>query len=186
MEKIQYPQEVCEEEIKRQILALERTAWKTEREEESFPSAPETYETSFVLMEHGRAVCHVGIRRSALTHKGQEYQAYGLSEVVTHPDWRKRGLATALIREAAGYIAAQEPDLSIFTCERSRTAFYERGGWREAPGVCLVGGTPEQPFRSDSLGLVTMIRLISPRAQLHGTDFENTDVVFCLGEGNLW
>lgn len=186
MELIQYTREDGPRETADSILALEDTAWPREPGEGEFPSAPETYDISFVLMEGGRAVCHVGVRKSRLCHKGQEYLAYGLSEVVTHPGFQRRGLASRLIREAAGYITAGPADLSIFTCASERAALYIRGGWEPAPGACFVGGTAEEPFGSDSLGLVTMIRLISPKALEHRKDFEDTDICLELGAGQLW
>lgn len=91
---VQYPQEKGAAEIPRKIIALENTAWPQTAETETFPSAPDTYVTSFVVMEKETAVCHVGVRKSVLLHKGQKYLAYGLSEVVTHPDYRNQGLAT--------------------------------------------------------------------------------------------
>ena len=94
-----YPQEVRGAAIERAILDLEATAWDR-TPGETFPSAPETYAASFVLLEGERAVCHVGIRRARLLHRGQSYAVCGLSEVVTHPLRRGQGLATALCLRA--------------------------------------------------------------------------------------
>lgn len=118
-----YPQEVCGAAIERAILDLEATAWDR-TPGETFPSAPETHAASFVLLEGERAVCHVGIRRARLLHRGQSYAVCGLSEVVTHPLRRGQGLATALCLRAP-----------------ERAALYGRAGWEPIPGACLVGGT---------------------------------------------
>lgn len=135
-----YPQEVCGAAIERAILDLEATAWDR-TPGETFPSAPETHAASFVLLEGERAVCHVGIRRARLLHRGQSYAVCGLSEVVTHPLRRGQGLATALCLRAAEWIRAQGVDLSLFTCAPERAALYGRAGWEPIPGACLVGGT---------------------------------------------
>ena len=181
---VQYPQGDCGPWIQEKIQALESLEWSGA--EEPFPSAPDTYMSSFVLLEGSLAVCHVAVRKSRLRHRGREYSAYGLSEVVTHPDHRRQGLASQLIRRAAHFMAAQEPDISIFTCEEGRVPLYARAGWERAKNVCLVGGTKEKPLRSDAFQLATMIRLFSDRAQAHRADFENTDLVLELGEGRLW
>ncbi len=186
MELIQYPQEYNDPKIAEEILALENTAWPQTPEDNTFPSAPHTYVTSCVMRENGMVVCHVGIRKSILWHKGEEYLAYGLSEVVTHPLWQKRGLASQLIQEAAERIILPEADVSVFTCAQERVAFYTRCGWEAMPGVCFVGGTKKKAFRSDSLKLTTMVRLISAKAKEHAKDFETGDLVFELGEGQLW
>lgn len=179
---VQYPQVNCGAEI----MKLESTAWAKSSEDEQFPSAPNTYVTSFVWLENGIAVCHVGIRKSILLHKGQEYTAYGLSEVVTHPDYQNQGLASKTIQKAAKFIGSEQADISIFTCDKSKVSFYSRGGWEAVNGACFVGGTKEKPFRSDSLNLTTMMMFLSPHGKLHKTDFENTDIVFELGENQLW
>lgn len=137
-------------------------------------------------MEGDRAVCHVGIRKSMLHHKGESYLAYGLSEVVTHPDYQKRGLASRAIQKAAEFMRTLAPDLSIFTCAREKVGFYARCGWEAVPGACLIGGTQERPFRSDSLNLVTMMALFSPKAKQHREDFKRADIMLELGENQLW
>lgn len=183
---IQYPQEKCAPTISQKIMELEKTAWPNSTEDEQFPSAPDTYVTSFVWLDENKAICHVGIRKSFFFHKGQKYTAYGLSEVVTHPCYQKQGLASKAIKQAAQFIVDQCPDISIFTCDKSKVPFYARGGWEEIKGACFVGGTKDNPFRSDDLNLVTMIMFISPNSKLHKADFENADIIVELGENQLW
>ena len=100
MPLIQYPQDRADAALARLIAALQSTAWPADGAEQPFPTAPDTHATSFVLLEGGEAVCHVGVRRCAFAHKGQTYLAYGLSEVVTHPRFQNRGIASGVIREA--------------------------------------------------------------------------------------
>lgn len=167
------------------IAALEDTAWPGSGEE-PFPGAPGTYAASLAVLEDGMAVCHVGVRKAPLLHRGRQYLACGLSEVVTHPARRGRGLTSGLIKRAGEFIAGQGADISIFTYAGALVPFYTRGGWETVRGACFVGGTDEKPFRSDSLDLVTMMRFFSPSGTLHRADFEGTDIVFALGEGQLW
>lgn len=89
MQLIQYWAQNGDLKIADKILDLEETAWPQSMENKRFPSAPNTYLTSFVLMENDTAICHVGVRQSVLHHKGESYLACGLSEVVTHPDYQK-------------------------------------------------------------------------------------------------
>lgn len=186
MELIQYPQENNDITIAEKIVVLENTAWPQNAEDEPFPSAPDTYVTSFVLLENDRAICHVGVRKSSLHHKGEEYLVYGLSEVVTHPRYQNQGLASQLIKMAARFVISQQCDISVFTCAQEKVPFYTRGGWEAMPKTCFVGGTKKNPFRSDSLHLVTMMMFISPKSKQHREDFENTDIVLELGENQLW
>lgn len=151
-----------------------------------FPSAPDTHVTSFVRLEEDTAICHVGIRKSPLLHKGNRYTTYGLSEVVTHPHYRNRGIASETIDKARRFIMSLQPDISIFTCKHNMVPFYTKCGWEEIPGACLVGGTKAKPFRSDDLNLITMIMFISTKGKLHKADFQNTDIIMELGENCLW
>ena len=186
MELLQYPQGKSETGIEEKIMALEETAWPSETGQKIFPSAPDTYVTSFVLLENDKAICHVGIRKTLLIHRNIQYSAYGLSEVVTHPDYQRQGIGTKMIQKAAAFIASEKPDISIFTCEPKRVPFYTNGGWKPLRNACFVGGTKQTPFRSDSLGLVTMINFLSKKAVAHKEDFQNTDIFLALGEGRLW
>lgn len=184
MKLIQFLQEKHDEDIEKKISELEKTAW-FQIDNENFPSALNTYVTSFVFMENGEAISHVGIRKSILRHKGAEYLVYGLSEVVTRPEFRNRGLASILIKKAAKFIVSEKADLSIFTCAKEKVSFYEKGGW-QAISSCFVGGTKENPFRADGLGLVTMAMFISQKSKQNRKDFENTDLFFELGKNQLW
>lgn len=137
-------------------------------------------------MEEEQVLCHIVIRRQQLFHKDCRYLVYGLSEVVTHPGFRGQGLGTTLIRKASLFIEKQGADLSIFTCKPSLVPFYSQGGWAAVPGACLVGGTKEQPFRSDRLRLKTMIQFYSPHAKKHKKDFEKSDIFLELSPQQLW
>ena len=184
MKLVQYSQPGCDEWIKEKIQALEALEWGGA--EEPFPSAPDTYMTSFVLLEGGVAVCHAAVRKSRLRCRGEEYTACGLSEVVTHPDYRLRGLALRLVEQATQWIADRQPDIGVFTCERGRVGLYERAGWKWAKNACLVGGTGEKPLRSDSFQLAVMVRFFSDRARARRAELENAELVLELGEGQLW
>ena len=186
MKLIQFSQERYDAEIAGKIMALEKTAWPQNTEDDQFPSAPHTYATSFVLLEKDMAVCHIGVRKSILRHRGEEYLAYGLSEVVTHPHYQNKGLASQTIKRAVQFMTAQQADLSIFTCAQERISFYERNGWEAIPGACLIGGTEKKPFRSDSLNLVTMMMFLSDKSKAHRKDFAHTDICLVLGENQLW
>lgn len=129
---------------------------------------------------------HTAVRQAVFSHCGERYHACGLSEVATHPDYRGRGLASELIRRAERYIAALAPDLSVFTCAPERVEFYRRAGWEPVPSACLVGRSREKPFRSDELGLITLLRCYSPKAVAHYGELKQGDLCIELGEGNLW
>ncbi len=183
---VRYPGPGNSRELGEKILLLEQIAWPSKGEEEPFPSAPNTYVTSFILLEGERAICHVGVRKSTLSHCGQAYTAYGLSEVVTHPGYRKKGIASRLVKEALAFIHSKQADLCIFTCNPRVAPFYAQLGFEQLIGCCFVGGTKERPLRSDQLSLLTLAAFLSPRAEAHRGDFQHADLLFYLGENQLW
>lgn len=184
----QYPQIDCSENLRKQIIALQCTAWPPAPgdEDKPWPGSPEIHISSFVLMDNNIVVSHVAIMGKDITHKGQIYKAFGLAEVVTHPSYQKRGFGLQLINKAAAFIENNKPDISLFTCKPSLINFYAQGGWEYMKNTCLVGGTRDNPFRSDSLGLATMMRFYSDKAKEHRQDFENSNVYLELGEKQLW
>ncbi len=185
---LQYPQTDCSENLRKQIIALQCTAWPLTPgdEDKPWPGNPEIYISSFVLVDNDITVSHVAIMGKNITHKGQTYKAFGLGEVVTHPSYQKRGFGLQLINKAAAFIENNEPDISIFTCNPSLIYFYAQGGWEHIKNTCLVGGTRDNSFRSDSLRLATMMRFHSDKAKEHRQDFEDSDVYLELSEKQLW
>lgn len=187
---LQYPQKDCSEQLKKQIIALQCTAWPLPDdcniEDIQWPGNPGVHLTSFVLADDDIAVSHVAVLHKIIAHKGESYKAFGLGEVVTHPSYHRKGLGLRLIKEAAAFIENNSPDISIFTCKPSLINFYAQGGWEHMKSTCVVGGTRDNPFRSDSLGLAVMMRFYSARAIENRPDFEDSDVYLELKERQLW
>lgn len=187
---IQYPQTDCTDSLKKQIIALQCTVWpidpSSKLEDIIWPGNSETHVTSFALIDGSIAIGHIAIVGKTISHRGQTYNAFGLSEVVTHPSYQRKGYGLQLIREASAFIENCSPDICIFTCKPDLINFYTRGGWEHIKNTCLVGGTHEKPFRSDNLGLVTMMRFYSDKAKGNRQDFENSDIYLELKEKQLW
>jgi predicted acetyltransferase len=187
---LQFPQEECASYLKEQIINLMKNEWPQAFEDKDeavlWPSCPDTSPISLVLVEDNIVISHVAVPHKYIKHKGQTFKAFGLSEVMTNPSYRNQGFGLKLIKEAGILIEKSEPDISIFTCKPSLVSFYTQGGWEFSKSTHLIGGTLNKPFRSDSLGLSTMIRFISDKAQEIRLTFEETDVYLELGERKLW
>jgi len=172
-----------------QIIELLSTAWPllpgATISDEVWPE-PDLHRTSFVLIDLDKPICQVSIFEKEINHKDNIYRAFGIGEVVTHPEYKKRGLGTKLMTEAATYIQTCSPDIVLFTCATGLIGFYESAGWQYMKTACIVGGTRENPFRSDELGLVSMMGFYSGFALNHQSDFENADVYLDLSERKLW
>ncbi|MEH7085682.1 GNAT family N-acetyltransferase [Neobacillus drentensis] len=190
IELLHFHQGDCPTYIKKQIISLMRQEWPQafgdNDEDIHWPDSLETQPTSLVFVENDIVISHAAIPWKYINHEGQKYKAFGLSEVVTNPSLRKQGFGLRLIKEAYSFIEKNNPDISIFTCEHALVHFYAKSGWEHKQNINLIGGTRNKPFRSDSLGLCTMIKLISATAQTNLFSFEETEVYLELGEQRLW
>lgn len=186
---MEFLQRDCPPLFKKQILELMKQEWPhafTNEEDLAWPENEELHPTSLILIDDEIMVSHVGIVWTYLEHEGVIYKAFGLSEVMTYPAYRKKGFGLRLIREAVKWIKKNDADIGIFTCDDQLVHFYESGGWEHIKHTCLVGGTVKKPFRSDQLEKVTLIRFFSENAQINRHQFEGKDIHLELGEGKLW
>ncbi|RIK38313.1 MAG: GNAT family N-acetyltransferase, partial [Chloroflexi bacterium] len=127
---------------------------------------PELNARSFLLRVAGRLVSYAGVVHFPLVHAGCTFSAAGLSSVATDPAEQRRGYAQRVVRAASAYIADSGVDLGIFTCAPHLVAFYqEAGGWQPAPAVSLIGNSAPGALASNTLGVVVLLRLFSPRAR---------------------
>lgn len=161
--------------IREQVRALHEQAWPSV--EAVDPDAPlhdpALAPVVFVLVLGERVVASLGVLTKTIEHEGELFSASGLSAVVTDRDQRGRGHGRALVKAVHEHLAGSGVDLGIFTCDRPLAPFYETAGWRVLPATVLVGGTPDEPFPSDSPGMdkVTLADFFTDHAMAHEASF---------------
>jgi GNAT superfamily N-acetyltransferase len=163
--------------LARQVRALQEQAWP--------PADPAGAATGhdpllqpvvLLAVEDGRVQAALAVLSKRLAHRGERYEAAGLSAVVTDPAVRRRGFAAALIIAARRWMEENGKDLALFTCDASLAPFYESGGYEVLPGTVLVGGTPEDPFPSDRFDKATLWAPLTAHARDHAADFRNARI----------
>ena len=186
----QFLQEECPVPLKEQIIHMMQREWPQAFEgisgEIPFPENPQTHPTSFVLLDDSTVISHVAVPWKHIQHNRQTFKAYGLSEVMTHPDYRHQGFGLQLVKAATSFIQSSQADLGLFTCQPFLVNFYTQAGWEHLKDTNLIGGTRARPFRSDSLGLSTLAGFFSDKAQQQRAAFEGADIYLELGEKLLW
>ncbi|WP_313892398.1 GNAT family N-acetyltransferase [Psychrobacillus sp.] len=189
LELLQYPQQNNSEQLRQQIITLQCLEWpaapRQQIETITWPDN-DTHKTSYVFVDNNKAIAHIAIVGKTIVQNGIEYKSFGLSEVVTHPEYRGKGIGRKLLKVVADYMEENMPDVSLFTCKPDLVPFYEKGGWHLYGGSCLVGGTRKKPLRSDDLQLVTMMKFHSTKANKNKQDFLHTDIYLELQENKLW
>ena len=89
-------------------------------------------EQSRILLYEGRIVAHLRVWDRLIRVRGAQLRVGGIGSVLTHPDFRGRGYAQALMRDAEKYMRQAGYDLGmLFTI--IGTPFYAKLGWISIP-----------------------------------------------------
>jgi aminoglycoside 2'-N-acetyltransferase I len=87
-------------------------------------------------------VCHVGIHRRQATWNGRAVRIGGIGGVLTHPAFRRRGLASVALNAAIQTLKDERAtDFALLFCEPHNEAFYRGRGWKAFSGEIFA----EQP-----------------------------------------
>ena len=85
-------------------------------------------------------VCHVGALLRAATMDGRAVRVGGVGEVMTAPDARRQGHATAVLPAMCRHlIEVQQVSFLMLFCAPALHGFYGRLGWWPFAGKLLIG-----------------------------------------------
>lgn len=182
---MKYSEDCFSADIHAGILALEKRAWPA-IPANSYPEDPALFVCAFVLLVEDTVVSHAAIYQKEVQLAGEHYLAYGIGEVVCDERYRCKGYASMLLQRVYDFINTKQVDLTIFTCAPARVALYTRIGWEWRKDVVLIGGSIEEPFRSDELGLCVLMKLHSPRALENEASFVKGQLYLPLGPRRIW
>ena len=181
------PERVVAPDLRAQVLALQDAAWPPTGDAPAPGHDPELRPLSMLLVEGGRVVAALDILFKPLVHRSREYQAGGLSTVVTAPDVRRQGHGLRLVRLARARMADDGIDVGVFTCDVSLAPFYERGGFELLAGTQIIGGTRSDPLSSGPLGKVALAAFFTPLAVSHRAEFLGAEIELYPGSHDrLW
>jgi GNAT superfamily N-acetyltransferase len=83
-------------------------------------------------------VSHVDITERTASVGGKALQLGGVGGVVTLKEWRKRGLASAAMQEAARFLRdVLAVPFGLLVCDPALMPFYQQLGWQEVPGPLI-------------------------------------------------
>jgi GNAT superfamily N-acetyltransferase len=129
-----------------------------------------------VVEVDGAIVGYLRIFDRRIWVRGARLRAAGIGSVATHPDYRRRGLATALLRDTIALLRRDGYHLSFLGTEVA-APFYERLGWRivrqpshgapaaEAAALTDRPGLTIRPFASSDLAMVARIHARATRGR---------------------
>lgn len=142
---------------------------------------------SFCAMSGNKCIGYVGVISWDIKVQEEIFKMCGLSCVCTHPQFRKRGVATQLVKRATEWILqCNNFDIGLFTCSYQNTPFYENIGlWEIDPGVILKESSREGAYISNLLHLNVFKLLISQKSKSYADYFENTTILLNFPEGRF-
>lgn len=174
--------------LRRQVLALQDEAWPPT---DGSPSTglvhdPALDPWSLLLVCGDEVVAACDVLSATLRHAGRSWRASGLSTVVTAPAARRQGHALRLVRAAIDAAFDRGAEIALFTCDPPLAGLYVRAGCRVLDGAVLIGGTRDDPLRSDSLGKTVLARF-PPAHAAAATAFEHCEIALHPGPiDRLW
>jgi len=141
-----FPQEEFPRELEIQTLAFMRIVFH-----EGFESGEDRFRTRmwdvpppmhFVRASGDLLVSHVQVLPIDIPVEGRALRIGGVGGVLTYPQFRGEGHASALMGKAAEHIRGTA-DLGMLFCDERNESFYERLEWKLfPPGRVLKDGTP--------------------------------------------
>jgi GNAT superfamily N-acetyltransferase len=84
---------------------------------------------SIVLEHEGEVIAHVGVVDRVISAGGHALRVAGIQNVFVLPEFRRRGLTTALMEAAMREAAARDFDLGLLFCVPEIERVYSRSGW---------------------------------------------------------
>ncbi|MEP6972812.1 MAG: GNAT family N-acetyltransferase [Actinomycetota bacterium] len=150
-----YPQPELPHDIEIQVLAFMRIVWSDvfsngeNRFRERLHESPGA--VHFVRSAGALLVSHVKVQPVEARAGDHLLRIAAVGGVMTYPQFRGEGHATALLRRAADH--AGSFDIGMLFCDPETVAFYERLEWRVlAPGRVMVKGAAPEHDRIMVLG----------------------------------
>jgi N-acetylglutamate synthase-like GNAT family acetyltransferase len=132
---IEGPRQCRESELQETLAVLDLIfhSCKTRRMGKYYPYAygPRNLHNMRIMKADGRIIAHAAIYpRFVNTLDGLELKVGCIGGVATHPDYRGKGYATAILNDCIGKMEQEDYDISILWTDSPY--FYRRLGWESA------------------------------------------------------
>jgi GNAT superfamily N-acetyltransferase len=181
IQELIYPSNEIPPHLKYQILSFLRITWPEgfvgENRLRNWISAEGVHSISLMVVKQDILISHVEVVWKYLDHDGKTYKVYGLSGVLTYPDFRGQGYGKRIVDKGTAYIEASDADIAMFHCDKSLKGFYENCGWIPMETAVTYVGSKDNPAISNEL---LMMRFLSERGKMSRLAFES--IPFYFGE----
>ena len=142
---------------------------------------PGLHPVHFVLADGGEVQSYARTMWASVSHVGTALKLYGLGDVVTRPEARRRGYARWLVGESTSHIEFDvDADAALLLTAPELEALYRKCGWDRVPGLRVVTG--EHGRISEATTIPCMI-FLSEKARALRERFTSQELVL---PGDEW
>ena len=138
--------------LKWQALAFMKTQWPSVFAQRPFMSEtypPENDPVHFAVVEGEALLGYAAIMRLLIRHADEEFDTWGLGNVLTFPPYRRRGYARQVVGAATAHIDGSAADVAILFCIPGNVPFYAASGWTALAGARTLVGPADTKQESD-------------------------------------
>ena len=119
---------------------------------------PELHPTYFVLAAGGQLRSYARTIWAHVTHRGKRLKLYGLGDVITLPEYRRRGYASRVVQAATAHIQSDpEADAALLITESELGGLYRRSGWEYVRELRVESGEYEGQEASDTCAMMLFL-----------------------------
>ena len=124
--------------------------------------------THFSIVENGNLISRAEVIQVSLEHLEQTYNVCGVCNVLTLPQFQRKGYGKKIVKEATSYILKSNVDIGLLFCEPRLEPFYASNGWKtQNNSVTRIGSSDNYKHYAN----LRMILLVSEKGKKACKDF---------------
>ena len=170
-------------QIVHEIRSLAYSQWpgSNENQGSGILIDPDLHPVYFVLRDGDHVLGSARTIWTWAAHLGRTLKVYGLGDVITAPQWRRKGYGRRLVAAATAHIRSDpEADIAVLLTEPRLEALYSRSGWVHIAGMRIVTSEDDG---AQAAGVVPMMLFLSAGARGARDDFLQQPLVL---PGDEW
>ena len=147
-------------ELAQQICSALLKEWPSPDADDSVESLihPELHPTYFILADGNRLLSYARTTWVTLEYGAQRFKLYGLSDVMTVPEYRHKGYGDRIVHEATAHIRSDpEADVALLLTRPELAVLYQRSGWEHVPELRVESGEDERHEASDAFPMMLFL-----------------------------
>ncbi len=177
----QYSLDTLPDHLLWQILSFHRFVWREDVKNMdellagNRPLHPARWQPRYFVLADGEVlISAAAVVQTDVKVQSNTYTTYGLSMVMTFPDYRNQGCGSRIVKETTATIQAQA-DIALLQTAPHLESFYSQHGWAHTPKVKLLVGNRGHPREDDGW---YMMLFLSEQARRQRSDFETIPFYF--------